>query len=276
MLGRNLQLMGNMRDATTMSQLQSGQIVDAYMKQKAAEEGTPLALAMYKQMNSEWLKKKAELMHSLALNQALLSPSGNHEQDFQNRMQYLRMNGMGDMAKNAEEKHLPNYGQSSINVSQTDREALQHLDSFDKILKDSQDYLAKAGTTGAWTPSLRATGKSLMESMDLEQGKLAGLGRYTETESEKYKSKRPDLTGFHFTDADKNKLEELRREVQQKKNAILGGLGMPQKPLGPVVQPRGQAGHQVPLQAGEQVMINKKTGQKIVVKDGKFVRALGE
>jgi hypothetical protein len=260
--------MGNLKDATTLTQIQLGDIADSYMRQKTAEEGTPVANAQKLLIESQWRQKKAELQHNLAVNQALLAPTNNPEQGFQNRMQWLRMNGMHDMAKDMESKHVPGMsGQASIPVSTQDREARQHLGFYESALNEAEQYLNDVGSLGAIAPGTRAKGKSIMEQLVLEMGQLQNLQRFTPAEAEHYKALVPDLTGTHFTSSDAQKLQQLKKELQHKKEAWAKSYGLNYQE-----QPEEKIKAKQPLQAGEQRMISKKTGKIVVVKNGKIVR----
>jgi len=156
---------------------------------------------------------------------------GGPEDAFQAQQRMLRMGGQDKLAEDREKKHIPGLPPSSVDATPENRKEWESLQNLQSGYNDAQDYLNnQADVTGKWLPSSdKAAGESLEKRMELEVGKLEGLGRFTPEEAKRYKSLIPDLTGTHFTGADQAKLNQLKKEVDEKVNNFKSGLGMGSK-----------------------------------------------
>jgi hypothetical protein len=157
---------------------------------------------------------------------------GSSEEQFQQQQMGRRMLGKQgeDMAKQAEEKHLPGAGQSSINISPENRKDWEHMQNLKSSYNDANTYLDNSHKFGAgWQNAHKAQGQALENRMELEVGQLEGLGRFTPEEAKRYKGLIPDLTGTHFTGQDKAKLDSLMNEVNEHVNNMKSSLGVVDK-----------------------------------------------
>lgn len=91
------------------------------------------------------------------------SGSEGDEAAFQQRNRGLRMAGMGDLAQDAESKHIPGVGQASINPTSTQRDQIQAMDTLDYKLKDLLDFAQK--NKGTLSPSKRAEADQKAEEL---------------------------------------------------------------------------------------------------------------
>lgn len=229
LLANNLKVMGNMTDATKLTQIQLGDLVHSQLAEQADKIATPLAAAQNQTIQGQWAQKKAELQKQLALSQAMInSGGGGSEGHFQGTVQFLRMNGMNDMAKALEEHHVPGVsGAASVPVSEPNRASLNQFNNLDDLLGRASDYLDKVGSLGpGWQNSNKALGQSLEEQINLGLNQLSQQNRFTEQEDKHYHGMKPDLTGTHFTGQDRAKLESLRTELQEKRKNLFQSVGM--------------------------------------------------
>lgn len=150
------------------------------------------------------------------------------ESGFQAHQRMLRMGGQDKLAEDLEKKHIPGLPPTSVDTTPENRKEWESLQNLQSGYNDAQDFLDKnSSTTGLWLQgSDKAAGESLEKRMELEVGKLEGLGRFTPEEAKRYKSLIPDLTGTHFTGADQAKLQQLKKEVDEKVTNFKSGLGV--------------------------------------------------
>jgi len=228
LLSHNFQATQDLRQAYDLTRLHTNDILSSQLRAEAAKMAPSMAQANMLNIAGQFDGQSAQLQHSLALQRTMMNAGGGDESGFQNRMQFLRMNGQEPMAKDLEAKHLPGIpGQASVEITPDNRKEWTHLNNLDKSYQEAQGYLNNVNKLGAgWQNANKAQGQSLEKSMELEVGQLEGLGRFTPEEAKRYKSLIPDLTGTHFTDQDQARLSQLQTELRNHKSSLLEGLGM--------------------------------------------------
>lgn len=228
LLSHNFQEMGDLKDATNMALLQTNDMLGSHMRMLADQAATPMQKAQALTIAGQFDAKASELQHNMAIQKALLGGQGGSEQDFQNKMTYLKMNGQADLAKDMETKHIPGVaGSASVNLTPENRQSIDHLNNLSQSYTDAQNYLNHTSAFGVgWQNANRAAGTSIMNRMELEIGALEGLGRFTPEEAKRYKGMIPDLTGTHFTGQDQARLDQLTKEVNEHKANLLGNVGV--------------------------------------------------
>lgn len=230
LLNFNLAQTGNLFTAEKLTEFQTNAIFESKFRSAAAQATNQLEGAKNLQVAGMFSQKKAELAHQISVNQALIGSSGqSSEQSFQNRMQFLRMNGQEKMADELEKKHIPGLpGQSSVPVTPANNDEWRTLSNLQKSYNDAQDYMNNVGKLGAgWQNANKARGQSIMDAMTLNMGELADLKRFTPEEKKLYVARVPDLTGTHFTGQDQALLSQLQKELSGKTETFKSSLGYP-------------------------------------------------
>lgn len=239
LLSYNLAKTGNLFAAEKLTEFQTNSIFESKFRSAADQAQNQMEQAKNMQVAGLFGQKKAELAHQISVNQALIGgqPGQSDEQSFQNRMQFLRMNGNEKMADEMEKKHIPGLpGQASVPVTPANNDEWRTLTNLQKSYNDAQDYMNNSSRLGVgWQNANRAKGQSIMDAMTLNMGELADLKRFTPEEKKLYQARVPDLVGTHFTGQDQAMLGQLNKELGDKTNTFKGSLGYPTaQPQAPV------------------------------------------
>lgn len=194
--------------------------------------------------------------------QASATPQGapDPEANFQNNNKLLRLNGKEDLAKDAESKHMPGIkGQASVPLTQEDRGNVlagkQFQDEMSRFMEWTKAH------SGDLNPKDRAHGEALAAQLQGAYRQATKGGVYKEGEQ-----------GFisHIIDSTPTKfLNEIRvlpklEAVQQESAAQLDSL----------LKSKGFEGYEAPKGKHEhegKIATNPTTGEKKVMKDGKWV-----
>jgi hypothetical protein len=243
LLAMNFRETGDLRSAYEMTKIQNNDLLSSHLRQVADQTADPVAKARIMGIQGMIDTQSGQIQHNMSMQKAMMSGQGEGQEDqFKNRMQYLRMNGQEPMAKDLEAKHLPGVpGQASIEITPEVRKEWTHLSNLDKSYTDASTYLKNASQLGAgWQNANKARGTAIQQSLELEVGQLEGLGRFTPEEAKRYRKMIPDLTGTHITGQDSARLQQLQREVQNHKNTFLqnAGLNVPQQGSAPTGSPQ--------------------------------------
>jgi hypothetical protein len=120
----------------------------------------------------------------------------------------------GDKAgKEDFEKHyVPGVGVASVPLEPKDRDMLQKQYELRDLLGRANDMIDKSGKIGTipFTAN-RAAATTLQNNILGRQGELSDFARANPAMLGRYDKALPDLTGTHFTDADKRKVQELQK-----------------------------------------------------------------
>lgn len=231
LLNFNLARTNNLTAAEQLTAFQTNAIFESKFRQAAQQATNQMEQAKNLQIAGMFGQKKAELAHQISVQQAMLGgqPGQSSEQAFQNRMQYLRMNGQDKMADEMEKKHVPGLpGAASTEVTPQNRDEYRTLSNLQKSYNAAQDYMNNVGRMGAgYQNANKARGQSIMDAMTLQMGELADLKRFTPEEKKLYIARVPDLTGTHFTGQDQALLSQLQKELSDKSNTFKTSLGYP-------------------------------------------------
>src|SRR6185503_8852287 len=115
LLSHNFQATQDLRQAYDLARLHTNDILSSQLRAEAAKMAPSMAQANMLNIAGQFDGQSAQLQHSLALQRTMMNAGGGDESGFQNRMQFLRMNGQEPMAKDLEAKHLPGIpGQASV------------------------------------------------------------------------------------------------------------------------------------------------------------------
>lgn len=146
-------------------------------------------------------------------------------------------NALIEKQKFMEQHHVSGYNQPTNRpISESDRKDLNTLNTLDQSYQDASNYIKRSGVLGplnslGGTP-LSKEGNRLSARIESEMGLLSGSNRFTAGLKDLHEERMPDLTGTHITGSDAQAVNDLRREVQQRRASILSsyGLGAPTQP----------------------------------------------
>jgi hypothetical protein len=154
LLSNNLQNTQNLNKAMDMTNMQTQQIFASKFKQIADFGTQAQESAKALQVSGLFDGKIAELQHNMAVQNAMLGPQpgSNPEQDFQRRMQFLRMNGQDKDADALQKLHVPGVGQASIPPPDKVREEMIARQELQNKVGDLQQFAAQ--NSGSLDPAV--------------------------------------------------------------------------------------------------------------------------
>lgn len=154
---------------------------------------------------------------------------------------------------------------SNIPIPQSAKDSVERFNNLDQLYQDAQKYMDNVNLYGKKFPGYqRGEGESLKQRMLVETGQLVGLNRFTHEEGQRYGLTTPDLTKATFTSQERGKLDGLRKELNEHRKSLLSGLK--------IKSPDAQSQH--PLEG--QIILNKKTGEQRIMKNGSWQNHNGQ
>jgi hypothetical protein len=261
LLAANLRQFGNINDAQKMTNIMMNDIYANKIAKSAAQANSIIAKQNAQIAIAQLNQRSAMLQSQIAMSRMTQGgqggAGGGQEGGIEEALNFARATGNTTQVKDIQERYLPGVGMANKPIPAEDMKSWQHLNNLQKLFSDSQQALQEAGTLGIHMPSAqKAKNVSLQNSIELELGRLEGLGRFTPEEAKRYKDMIPDLNGTHFTDSDKARIDELQRQVKQQQESILQSNGIranktysaPQtKTVGGVTYKRGPNGEAIPV-----------------------------
>lgn len=161
LLSHNFQATGDLRQAADMTRIQTNDILSSHLKQLAGQAQNTAAQGTMLDIAGKIDGQSAQLQHNLAIQKVLqqgMSSNVDPEQSFKTKMQYLRMNGQENIAKDMEAKHVPGVGQASKEVPGDVMKELIARNDLQKQIEDLQQFAAKH--SGSFSPSINTQGKA--------------------------------------------------------------------------------------------------------------------
>jgi hypothetical protein len=160
-----------------------------------------------------------------ALSQA--SKSGNPDQ----MLNTLRVIAP-DRAKEMESRYVPSLGAFADRpIDAKDRESMVKLDDLDKKLSDAISYHSKvSGTLGALSPKNQAVSQAKTNDLITSVNDLKNLNRFTGEEGTLYSGIVGKIGGFDPTGATGEKLQMMRRNLQNKRAILNKSYSLPVPP----------------------------------------------
>lgn len=157
--------------------------------------------------------------------------------------------GMQPLFQYDKAHHLPGLGQTSVPVNQTHISSWNAYNNLQKGISDANDYLQRASRFGEKIPgSMKAEGEGIETNLITQMKTLENLGQFTQAKLKLYEGSIPDLTGTHFTDADKTKLAILQKRLDENVNSFTSSVGaMPGAKYKKGTFYRQQGNHMVPV-----------------------------
>lgn len=184
LLAHNIQVMGNVRAGTDLTRLQMNDILNSHLREEAGKSANPIALAQAQAIGGMFDAKKAEMMHGIAIQRAMMGGQGQGDQEsqFQNRMQFLRMNKQDALAKDMESKHVPGVGQASKEIpSDVMKELVARQDLQEQVGRLRQWAQQNSGSIDPKTVSY---GRALAKQTQDAYRRANGQGVFREAEAD--------------------------------------------------------------------------------------------
>lgn len=257
MLSANLRQFGNMKDATAMTQLMQSDMIQNELAQAAAKAATPMAQAAALNAKSIFNKEDAPRFQEFAMRRAIMnmSSNGGDPNAIDHMLGYMRAVNPA-MAKEMESRYVPGVGMGKVEVPQAVREQLVAGQTLQNTAQDVLNYSQKHTNLLPGTPEYN-TGvqKSAILQQRIREGMLGTVFR----ESEK-----PLLQQF----VDDNPAGAFKKlSTQPKLRTILESNAMQMNTL---KNSYGLPGNNTPVQMEGQTIINKSTGQRMQMVNGKW------
>lgn len=184
LLSYNMQQGKDLREATEFSRLQMNDIMNSRLRALADEATDPIAKGRILEIAGQFHQKNAEIQHNLSLQKAMMqtSPGQGEESNFQQRMNYLRMNNQAPLAKDMESKHVAGIpGSASVELSATNRSDLEAKANFDQKLADYISFAKQH--SGSIDPRISAQGAAKAAELQGLYRQATNGGVYKEGEA---------------------------------------------------------------------------------------------
>lgn len=235
LLSNNMAQTQNLRQAMDLTRLQLNDVLSSKLRMAGDQAQDPLQKANALKSAGLLDMQSGQIQHQIAVQRAMMGGGGggvgvggqsNPEDAFKRQMQFLRMNGKEDLAKDMEAKHIPGIGQASKEVPpDVQKEMIARQDLQNKIV-DLQTFAQK--NSGSLNPAIVAQGSAKAKLLQDAVRRANAQGVFKESEKnfmEGIVSSEP--TQFFQKYRSGKGYQEIAHSNQDTLNAIKQGYGLP-------------------------------------------------
>jgi hypothetical protein len=223
----NLHRFGNVKDAYMASRVAQNDMLINNIHKIAAENASPMAKAQAQIESVQLKQQNAQLIHKLAMSQALMSLNKTNADSVNSTMQYLRATNP-EKAKELEPLAVPGIGFASVPVPEKAREEMTAMQDLDHKLQKLETFAKKHQGT-VLDRGIINEGKTLAADATSAARKAGGMGVYREGEQHFIEQLiDPDPTKFAANIRTTPKYKALRDSNKETLRANLKRFGLPE------------------------------------------------
>lgn len=257
MLSANLRQFGNMKDAATMTQIMQSDMVANELQQAAAKAATPMAKANALNAAGQLQQEMAPKFQEFAMRRAMINmANGNGDPNaIDHMLGYMRAVNP-QMAKEMEGRYVPGVGLGKVEVPQAVREQLVAGQTLQNTAADVLNYSQKHTNLIPGSPEYNV---GMQKAAILQQRIREGLLGTVFRESEKpllNKLVDDNPAGFLKSVSTQPKLREILQSNSMQLNTLKQNYGLPT--------------NNAPVQMEGQTIVNKSTGERMRMVNGKW------
>lgn len=228
-LNAALQRFGNVKDATEMTRILQNEAIQHQLISEASKSKSPLAQAEALRAANVFHADTIGMFQNWALRRAMmgLAQSGNDPDAVSQMIQYARMSGNSELAKDLEGRFIPGIGLAKIHVPEATRGQITAHKQLNDAASDLLAYSKKHTNLIPGTPEYNV---GLLKAQNLQQlyreGRLGGV--YKESEQplmEKVINENPAGFFKHFNSIPK--LQEIIKQNHRVDNILRQSYGLP-------------------------------------------------